>query len=852
MRANARRSIAKAVFETLESRICLSAAIALQDGVLIMHADQNTASRIQVELTADPNYLRAFATDMGRTFRTDQIKSAVIVGSDESDYIYIDPRLELDCNIEGGGGDDVIKGGTGFDTIDGGSGNDLIYGHGILSAGTGNDTIWGSNKGDSIIAGSGDDLLIGGTGNDTLVGGSGHSTLIGGDGNDLLISGSGDNLLYGGNGNDTLIGGPGADTLVGGAGTNHLFTQSGREQLDVGKHDIVGPEPQGASNPTKSHPSQVPPPPPKLPAHKPTPKPRPVAPSPPTPAPVPVPPAPAVQPNVEPLTDNTGAPPKAVITKLETTVLAGQGIEVSGLSSVLHTGSALNTTWQWNFGDTNGRYNDLTGWTAGHIYDTPGTYTIALTVTDAKGQISRATSLVTVAADNRPVIYVDTDGSDSNTGMSPDQAVQTAAQAFQLAGSGTIVEFRRGETFNVNSTLMLAGHDMAVSAYGSGASPVLLRGTGDGDVVVCVGTAAQNITIENLTFDSIYPAVNGIAPKIPVDAIWAQGNNLVVRGDTFLNVSDAINGSMQPSGVIVQDNSAPLLTGIRGYFCWVDGTDWSILGNTVANSTREHVVRSNNATTNRVLIEGNNFSKIFRPEDPDGVVKTTINFRAGHYIYIADNVLNDGTVGFGPGPYNLQTDETSWLVLDGNRFHDAQLYLAGAVHHAIVRNNVFDVTGTSQIAIRPGDPDFPTRHMSDVTIDHNTGINSGPSGAFLEIRGQGLPGTLTVTNNLYDASHLLTGQPGNAAVMVEAPDLSGFAIIANNVWPAGNNAHDGIVAPVNYLAGTAAISGFLTPREWDAQSVVQDDLFEDVSLAAGTYWLSLPGGATAGSLHAAA
>ncbi|HWE95251.1 MAG TPA: hypothetical protein VG269_14890, partial [Tepidisphaeraceae bacterium] len=83
---------------------------------------------------------------------------------------------------------------------------------------------------------------------------------------------------------------------------------------------------------------------------------------------------------------------------------------------------------------------------------------------------------------------------------------------------------------------------------------------------------------------------------------------------------------------------------------------------------------------------------------------------------------------------------------------------------------------------------------------------------------------------------------------LDAPDLSGFAQISGNIWPAPNS-----YGGVNYLAGYTSPTSYLTPAEWDQESKVSNDQFASVSLPAGTYQLTLNGmtaGATGVSLAA--
>src|SRR6185312_8909234 len=224
---NARRGekptkfIRKAVLETLEGRTCLSATVGLEGGVLTLHADPNTPSALIVQPAAN-GQVWAFVSNVQHKYSLKQIKSVVMIGSNQNDWIYIDPRLNLPASITGGAGNDTIKGGGGYDTIDAGDGNDLVYADGIINTGNGNDTVWGGNKGDSITAGDGNDLLVGGWGNDTITGGTGRTTIIGGLGNDRLIAGSGNTVITASWGSSTLNGGSGNDTLNGGGGGNHL------------------------------------------------------------------------------------------------------------------------------------------------------------------------------------------------------------------------------------------------------------------------------------------------------------------------------------------------------------------------------------------------------------------------------------------------------------------------------------------------------------------------------------------------------------------------------------------------------------------------------------------------------
>ncbi len=91
-----------------------------------------------------------------------------------------------------------------------GTGNDLdnqIFGNpgaNILSGGGGNDTLNGGAGNDNMYGGDGGDDLDGGTGDDYLSGGGGHDILNGGAGNDIMFGGAGDDIYYVGSTGDKV------------------------------------------------------------------------------------------------------------------------------------------------------------------------------------------------------------------------------------------------------------------------------------------------------------------------------------------------------------------------------------------------------------------------------------------------------------------------------------------------------------------------------------------------------------------------------------------------------------------------------------------------------------------------
>src|SRR5213079_2248728 len=95
-----------------------------------------------------------------------------------------------------------------------------------------------------------------------------------------------------------------------------------------------------------------------------------------------------------PPSSNTAGAPSALITAQETSIAAGHAVHVHALNSQLGAGTALTARYEWNFGDSSGKYNTLVGFNAAHVYDTPGSYTVTLKITNEAGKIDTATQQI--------------------------------------------------------------------------------------------------------------------------------------------------------------------------------------------------------------------------------------------------------------------------------------------------------------------------------------------------------------------------------------------------------------------------------------------------------------------------
>ena len=582
-------------------------SVTLSNGVLTLVGASGQANELVVQPSGS-SYLYAYANNVNKKVSKSSVKSVRFIGGSKNDTIFLASSLNIPATVTGGAGNDDIRLGTGNDVVDAGDGDDRIWtreGNDKVVGGPGDDEFRGDDGNDTFDGGSGNDDADGGQGNDTVLGGAGNDTLIGNLGNDKLDGGDGNDYLRADAGNDTLAGGAGDDTLKGGSGADYFNGGSGKNLFeDLTSSDKV---PAGSSHATPGGGNGGT-------------------------GSVPV----GITDNDATIVGRTvdSATPRPVINLIGKTGSAPHTVHVHALASTLNAGSYLTARWQWDFGDGTARYNQLEGWNAAHVYNRPGTYTVKLTVTNENGKTNSLTTTVKVVEDERRTIYVDAArGNDNNNGATEGTAVRTPNRVKALLGSHTRVLFKRGQRHVFNFSLSVPYDDVLIGAYGTGDRPVLWRLKENGFSAISLYNQSNQVTIQDLVFDSPYAPRGYTADDIHVDGIYARGVNVTVRGCEFRNLDTAVNASGDPRGLLVQDNTAPLATGLRNYFVWSEGSDQVFLGNSAANSTREHNLRSSG--TKRMLVAYNNFTNLDRSNvDESDYSKGTVEIHKGSFAYV--------------------------------------------------------------------------------------------------------------------------------------------------------------------------------------------------------------------------
>ncbi len=788
----------RAIPEALEDRRLLSAVI-FDRSVLLLVGNPSSANNINVKLNADGKSVQARVNDVVRTVPLSQVQTIRAFGGNANDNIILDSKLTMPAYVQAGGGNDVIQGN------------------------------------------------------------GGHDTLYGGAGNDYLTAGIGGSMVFGQVGNDTLVGGNGADKLDGGTGGNVIRayvapkptptpTPTPKPTPTPAPTPKPTPTPAPAPKPTPTpapapKPTPTPTPAPKpTPAPAPTPKPTPTpAPAPkptPTPAPAPTPkptptpaptpkptPAPTPTPTPPPVYDSSVPAPQPIITMIGIDGPADRTIHVSATDSKLGLGTPLTAQYVWDFGDPSGRYNNLMGFNAAHVYTQAGTYTITLRVTNEGGRATTLSRKVNITPDNRRVIYVDSAaGNDASDGSSPSAAVRSVARAAGMVSDNTRVLLKRGQSFYLSGTWYINDSDVVVGAYGTGDNPRLISTNTDTSPIICSdvrSTTQHDIMLENLTFDSTLP----MQYQQKSNGVTAAATNMTIRNSTFLNIYLGV--ANQGKGVLVQDNTAP--NGLGAYMVWLYGSDQVVLGNYDAGSYYEHDMRG---VVDHTLVAYNTFINATQdgshPGQIAGTQKASLWLMNGQYAYVAHNNFQKGTVRVGPMGSGTsptaaeQQERLTWAVYESNKFEaGSELQIKHGTQNAMMRNNIIRRDGNDAIWVDGYDQYF-NRTVVNLTVANNTVVNNAINGEFLRLDGKA--NSLTVMNNLFIAPNF--NQWGLGLASTDG-DLSSFRLISNNDWAMSAVS----VQNANYVSSWwYDLNAKKSQQTWNSYAPVGTDYFEQVSV----------------------
>jgi hypothetical protein len=569
-----------------------------------------------------------------------------------------------------------------------------------------------------------------------------------------------------------------------------------------------------------------------------------------------------------------GAPPPLCATSGSGISLSYRASRLTGVAplAVLFDASATTSTgttrpfheleYQWNFGDpgsgswgdkvtgSNGTGHNTSrnvafGPVAGHVFETPGTYTIQLLVKNGVGSVTDSCAQI-VVDDPNTVFSTNTvcvgvaalPVAGANNCPAGATVVQSsdfdATLATQLAAGKRRILFNRGETFlaSTNSTISVVGPGI-VGAFGVGAAPIVQPAAGVSAIVV----SSADWRLMDLNIDG-----GGVSTTVGVSSDVGAGQITLLRL-LANNIGRAINFSDFTAlydQVAVADSSITTIIGGTGAnAAYISASQFSFMGNLIDDTIlSEHGLRTPYIGVG--VISNNRFSRAAGTDGPAGA-KTVLTLRAPPFagtavfppglftekVVVADNKFIPHTTQLGTtgnGPQNNTSDERlrdiiwerNWWVPPVG-VNSVSSYFAFTVSAITVRNNIVEMTDTLanndhrvfEAQMTNTSPGYPAPDY--VKIYNNTAFSSDAGSSFSMVRIGALNTNVSVQNNLAYAPNstgpvLLTdlGSPG----LVATANSSNVQVKTTNPF-AGPPTN-----PVDYAPLAYALSGGTPVPVW--------------------------------------
>lgn len=504
----------------------------------------------------------------------------------------------------------------------------------------------------------------------------------------------------------------------------------------------------------------------------------------------------------------SGVAPLAVFFDAVDTSPSGTASPFTWRSNVFQPSDYEATQYTWDFGDpssgtwaqTGKSKNSATGYTAAHVYESPGTYTVSLGITDSSGTVRTYSQTITVSAFSGTTYYVSAAGSDTANGTSTSSPFRTVDHAMTVALStaGPVqVLFRRGDTFAVSGAYAIAKAGPGIiGAYGSGNRPVLnVAELGDTNVFSPRGAGADwRIMDLDMVGPSLTTATGPIGPPPDQQAVnmlvlrlRARTWNVGIGWGNWTSIYATPHDAM-----FVVDCDSP---GNGAYGYYVGGRRLALLGNVGSDPGQTHVARVWQA--HKAVISNNAFLrpggqrhalKLHGPTQGDGEPET-------RWVSITDNRFeasdtSQWTVSMGP-QNGTSNEPVSHLVYERN-WHTATPTVTADIEssasNATIKNNVFVATGsqyyTGILYQRRGIEPVPT----NVRILNNTFYKGDANSETYAFDIGSVVLNCTVRNNL------LATQSGGTVALLRSSGGSGWVFDHNlaTTSPAFTNAAGGV------------------------------------------------------------
>jgi hypothetical protein len=464
--------------------------------------------------------------------------------------------------------------------------------------------------------------------------------------------------------------------------------------------------------------------------------------------------------------------------------------DASATTSTTTTRPFHDCHYEWNYGDpssgvwaTNGKSkNRDVSPMGGHVFETPGEYTVTLTAKDSSGATDTKTVVITV--DDPDEVFAGTKticiSTTSDFTGAPTGALQVTTTAWATIashlGTGKRVLLKRGQAWALSSTtqnMTFAGPGI-LGAFGSGARPILRFTSGNDGNAFALGSSQAPGQFNDFRFMDLDIDGAGYARRF----IIGNGtvNNITIlrirmnRGSNFISISastlDYNNRNGNPGHVlhsgmaVVETEYERLISGQGSNIGMLIGQKTLFLGNRWNDATGgEHVLRI--PAIKRALLAHNRLSnaaptkhliKLHAPSA--GASYVTSAERKSNLFVIADNYFsseqNDWLLT--SGPQNTSNNElVTDVILERNTAvfgttPSLAFRIIGSEH--TVRNNVFILSanpnGGSAVEVTEYGTIAPTPNNN--RIYNNSAFHASSAFTFLRIGSQAA--NTTVRNNL--------------------------------------------------------------------------------------------------------
>ncbi len=376
--------------------------------------------------------------------------------------------------------------------------------------------------------------------------------------------------------------------------------------------------------------------------------------------------------------------------------------------------------YQWNFGDSSagtwsisGREkNEAVGFVAGHVFETPGTYTVQLKITDEDGEARFYEQDIEVTdpddvyeSPSGVTYYVSSSsGSNSNNGLSSSSPFQTfdfAVSTLFASNGPRRLLLRRGDSFTTAglSTFNNKTGPYTIGMYGSSGAKPIVSISSAGQQVFAFGASSTDVRIVDIDF---------VGTGDQNEILFRPGTNMLLLRSSVSDFGSGVSTSSahgnKPGNFIV-DCEFENIVNYDIYYNF--GQNVAIMGNTLNQVQDEHLIRS---YITHSLIEHNHFTggraskhqlkfKGYYPtgdsnRDADTPTETV------EYSIISDNLFEQpGPVDWvlAVGPVDASKDQrVDNCVIERNYFKagsGTQVFVILWARYMTVRNNIFDATG---------------------------------------------------------------------------------------------------------------------------------------------------------------